>query len=76
MGCQFHALHPDDLALPFDYGPFGARAAGYFEALENFFDFAWPAGIAEGNPIARTPVADCGGWGGLSGICSEVFAKG
>ena len=56
--CQFYTLHPDNLALPLDDRPLGACGAGHFQPLENLFDFARAAGVAEGDAIPWAPVPD------------------
>ena len=77
VGCEVRAFHPDDLALPFDNRPLRPRDACDFQAFEDFLDLARTAGIAEGDAIAGTPIADGGGRGritflsGISGVGAE-----
>lgn len=75
MGLEFSSLHPEDLSLPLDDGPNGAFIAGDFDAVEDFFEFAGSAGVAEGDAVAGTPVSN-DGWGvGLGGFDAKVPAE-
>ena len=83
-GGELGALHPEDMAVPFEDGPVGALGAGDLHAFEDFLDLARSAGMAKGDAVTSSPCPDCCwrdcGWRersvGLGELCKEAPAEG
>ena len=65
---QFHALHPEDAATGLNNGPKRAGGAGNAQTLQHFLDLAGAGGVAEGDAVAGTPVAE--------GCCAGLLGRG